>query len=120
MADRKAPAVSDHKKLRGPEKAAVILLALGEEHAALWEKLDDEEIKELSHAMSNLGPVASTAVEGLIVEFVGQLSSTGALRGSFDATQKLLQSFLPADRVDSVMEEIRGPAGAPCGTSSAM
>ena len=40
-------AVEDPKKLTGPEKAAIILLALGEDHHKLWESLDEDEIKEI-------------------------------------------------------------------------
>ncbi len=107
----KKAVVDDITKLMGAEKAAIILLALGEENHKLWEMMDDEEIKEVSQAMSNLGSVTASAVERLIVDFVGQMSSTGSLMGSFDATQRLLNSFLPDDKVESVMEEIRGPAG---------
>src|SRR6266566_2148160 len=35
----------------------------------------------------------------------------GALMGNFDATERLLQQYLPPDRVTGIMEEIRGPAG---------
>jgi flagellar motor switch protein FliG len=104
-------AVTDASRLNGPEKAAVILLSLGEEHVALWEALDDEEIKEISQAMSTLGTVAANVVEDLLVEFVSGLSSTGAIMGSFEQTQRLLNSFLPTEKVDALMEEIRGPAG---------
>src|SRR6201996_5108342 len=103
--------VTDVNRLNGAEKAAIILLALGEEHLALWEALDDEEIKEISQAMSTLGTVASYVVEDLLVEFVSGLSSTGAIMGSFEQTQRLLNSFLPSEKVDALMEEIRGPAG---------
>ena len=40
----KGKAVNDASRLTGPEKAAVILLSLGEEHAAIWRALDEEEI----------------------------------------------------------------------------
>ncbi|MGH6979457.1 MAG: flagellar motor switch protein FliG, partial [Brevundimonas sp.] len=103
--------IEDPNKLTGPEKAAVILLALGEENTTLWERLDDEEIKEISQAMATLGTVSAEVVETLLVEFVSGLSGSGAVMGSFEQTQKLLASFLPQDRVDGLMEEIRGPAG---------
>lgn len=103
--------IDDPNRLSGPEKAAVILLALGEETHGLWENLDEEEIREVSSAMSNLGSISANAVEKLIVDFVGQMSSTGSLMGSFEATQRLLGSFLPGDKVESIMEELRGPAG---------
>lgn len=98
-------------RLTGPEKAAVILLALGEEHAQVWKQLDEDEIKEISQAMASLGTVSSQAVEDLLVEFVSGVAGTGALMGSFEQTQKLLASIMPSEKVDQLMEEIRGPAG---------
>jgi flagellar motor switch protein FliG len=104
-------AVNDVKNLSGPEKAAIVLLALGEEHTKIWEALDDEEIKEVSQAMAGLGTVSASVVEDLLVEFVSGMSSTGAIMGSYEQTQRLLASFMPQDKVDALMEEIRGPAG---------
>lgn len=108
----KSAARDDVKSLSGPEKAAVLMLALGEEASApIWKSLDDEEIKEVSQIMSNLGTVSSSLVEKLLVDFVSQLSSTGTIMGTFDSTERLLIKVLPKDRVGSIMEEIRGPAG---------
>ncbi|CAN5278848.1 flagellar motor switch protein FliG [soil metagenome] len=107
----KKAAVDDAKKLTGPEKAAVILLSLGEEHTQLWKGLDEDEIKEISQAMATLGTVSATVVEELLVEFVSGMSGSGAVMGSFEQTQRLLAAFMPSDRVDGLMEEIRGPAG---------
>jgi flagellar motor switch protein FliG len=103
--------IDDAKKLTGPEKAAVVLLALGEDHTRLWEALDEEEIKTVSQAMSSLGTVSSQVVEDLLIEFVSGMSGSGAVMGSFDQTQRLLAAFMPKDRVEGMMEEIRGPAG---------
>ena len=104
--------MDDYGKLSGPQKAAIFMMAIGEESAAaLFAIMDDEEIRELSQSMSNLGAVSSLMVERLFVEFADQLSGTGSLIGSFSSTERLLMSALPADRVGQVMEEIRGPAG---------
>ena len=107
----KKSSVDDARKLTGPEKAAVILLSLGEEHTTLWKHLDDDEIKEISQAMATLGTVSAQVVEELLVEFVSGMSGSGAVMGSFEQTQRLLASFMPSDRVEGLMEEIRGPAG---------
>ncbi|HWU79982.1 MAG TPA: flagellar motor switch protein FliG [Caulobacter sp.] len=104
-------AVNDVKNLSGPEKAAIVLLALGEDHTKIWEALDDEEIKEVSQAMAGLGTVSASVVEELLVEFVSGMSSTGAIMGSYEQTQRLLAAFMPQEKVDALMEEIRGPAG---------
>ncbi|KPF81366.1 flagellar motor switch protein FliG [Brevundimonas sp. AAP58] len=110
MVSKKA-SVDDAKKLSGPEKAAVILLALGEDHTRLWQSLDDDEVKEISQAMAALGTVSASVVEELMVEFVSGMSGSGSVMGSFEQTQRLLASFMPPERVEGLMEEIRGPAG---------
>ena len=107
----KGKAITDPSRLTGPEKAAVILLSLGEDHTVIWQQLDDEEIKEISQAMSSLGTVAANVVEELLVEFVSGMSNSGTIMGSFEQTQRLLGSFLPPEKVEALMEEIRGPAG---------
>ena len=107
----KKQGVDDPRRLTGPEKAAVILLALGEEHTALWQSLDEDEIKEISQAMAGLGTVNANVVEELMVEFVSGMSGAGTLVGSYDQTQRMLAAFMPSDRVEALLEEIRGPAG---------
>jgi flagellar motor switch protein FliG len=106
----KSKAIVDPSRLSGPEKAAVVLLALGEDHAGVWRQLDEEEIKVISQAMAGLGQVTSSVVEDLLVEFVSGMGG-GAITGSVELTQKLLASIMPGEKVDSLMEEIRGPAG---------
>ncbi|MBI1207815.1 MAG: flagellar motor switch protein FliG [Azospirillum sp.] len=102
----------DYRTLTGPEKAAIMMLALGEEHAAkLFTHMDDEEIKELSQTMANLGTVSSNLIERLFVEFAEQMSATGSLVGTYESTERLLTKVLQKDKVDQIMEDIRGPAG---------
>lgn len=108
---RKKSAIDDAERLSGPEKAAIVMLALGEEHTKLWEALDEEEIREISQVMSNLGTVNASAVEALLVDFVSGMSAGGAIMGSYEQTQRLLSAFMPAERVEALMDEIRGPAG---------
>ncbi len=98
--------------LSGQEKAAVLLLSLGEEYGQqLWTMMDDDEIREISQVMASLGTITSKLVEQLLLDFVSQMSTTGALVGSYESTERLLKGLLPDDRVQFVMDEIRGPAG---------
>lgn len=102
----------DYRTLSGTEKAAIFMLSIGEEHTAkLFEFMDDEEIMEISQTMANLGKVNANIVERLFVDFAEQMSSTGSLIGTMDSTERLLQKVLGKDKVDSIMEELRGPAG---------
>jgi flagellar motor switch protein FliG len=98
--------------LSGPKRAAIMMLALGEQYGGkVWSMLDDDEVRELSVVMSSLGTVEADVVEDLMLEFVSRMSASGALMGNFDATERLLQQYLPTDRVAGIMDEIRGPAG---------
>jgi len=100
------------RRLKGPQRAAVLMFALGEQHGEkVWKLLDDDELRQLSTVMSSLGTVEAESVESLIIEFVGHLSASGALLGNFEATERLLVQYLPPDRVANIMEEVRGPAG---------
>jgi len=101
-----------YRNLSGDEKAAVLLLSLGPDYGKpILEELDEMEIKILSRAMVRVGAVTQDMVDSLFVEFVTGVSANGSVAGNSETTQRLLLSFLPAERVDSIMEEIRGPAG---------
>ncbi|MDY0009135.1 MAG: flagellar motor switch protein FliG [Bdellovibrionales bacterium] len=102
----------DYRTLTGTEKASILLLSLGEEYTAkIFEQLDEEEILHLSHTMSNLGKVSSTVIERLFIEFAESITSTNSLVGTLDSTERLLAKVLGKDKVQNIMEEIRGPAG---------
>src|SRR6478672_6291 len=76
------------RKLTGPERAAVLMLSLGEQYGAkIFSLLDDDELREISIVMSSLGTIEAESVE------------------------QLLKQYLPAERVGGIMDEIRGPAG---------
>ena len=102
----------EYRSLTGPEKAALLVMSIGEDYAArLFTTMEDDEIKEISQVMANLGTVSSQIIERLFVEFADQISSTGSLVGNLQNTERLLSKVLDRDRVENIMEEIRGPAG---------
>ena len=103
---------SDYRSLNGAQKAAVLLLTLGEEQCTrLFSMMHEDEIKEISSAMSQLGAIRSDVVERLCGDFSDHLGGSGNIVGSFENTERLLMKTLPRDRVSQIMEEIRGPAG---------
>lgn len=102
----------DANKMTGQQRAAIFLMLLGEEHASkLISMMDDEEIKEISATMSSLGQISSETVERLCLDFAEQMSAAGVVVGSLDSTERFLTRALGKGKVDSIMEEIRGPAG---------
>ncbi|MDX2072752.1 MAG: flagellar motor switch protein FliG [Alphaproteobacteria bacterium] len=107
-----APKKEEKGKVSGAQKAAIFLMALGEEAAVkLFSMMEEDEIREISNIMSSLGQVPSDTAEKLFLEFNEQVSASGALVGNYDSTERLLVKALGKGRVDSIMEEIRGPAG---------
>jgi flagellar motor switch protein FliG len=110
MAD--VPKSDEYRALSGPQKAAILMLALGEEHCSrLFALMHEDEIKEISAAMAQLGSVRAEVVERLCLDFADNMSSAGNLVGSYESTERLLQKALPPERATQIMEEIRGPAG---------
>src|SRR3569623_172058 len=100
------------RELTGDEKAAVLLLSLGPDFGRpILEELDEMEVKALSRTMVRMGAITQEMLDSLFAEFVTHISANGTVAGNSDTTQRLLLSFLPPDRVDAIMEEIRGPAG---------
>ena len=102
----------DFRSLTGLQKAAIFMLSIGQVNSAkLFERMEDEEIRDISLAMVSLGSVSATIIERLFDEFSGLLSSAGGLIGSNAATEKLLLGSMSADRVSEIMGEISGPEG---------
>ena len=98
--------------LTGAQRAAALLLVLGEEKAAaLLERLYDDEVRDISAAMVTIGTLQASAVEKLCTDFASELGTAGSLVGGWEATERMLQRFLPKDRVTQIMQDIRGPAG---------
>src|ERR1700749_1410621 len=108
----KRQAGKEKVEVPGPKRAAMLMLALGEQYGGkVWSLLDDDEVRELWLAMSTLGTVEADTVEDMLLEFVSRMSASGALMGNFDATERLREQYLSAGRVNGIMDEIRGPAG---------
>lgn len=114
MALPTAPSASkdDYRKLTGAQRSAILLMSVDEESATkIFNMMDDEEIKEISSTMASLGTVSAETVERLFLDFVESMSNSGVVIGTYDSTERLLMKALGKDRVDNIMEDIRGPAG---------
>jgi flagellar motor switch protein FliG len=100
------------KRFSQRERAAALMLALGQDYGApIWEQLSVEEMKELSAAMSQLGRVPAAVVEHLLLQFTTEISSLASCHGSFESTERLLAGMMPPEKVRDIMEDIRGPSG---------
>jgi flagellar motor switch protein FliG len=98
-------------ELPGPQRAALFLLMLGEQHGRpLWSMLDEEEVRTISHAMAQLGTVDASTVDRLIVDFIHRISNS-SVSGSVERTEQLLMKVFPPDQVATIMAEIYNTSG---------
>ncbi len=107
------PATRDeYRKLSGVQKAAIFIMSVGEETAGkIFSQLQEDEIRDITHAISTLGQVNSDVIERLFSEFMETMGDSGNVIGSYDMAERLLTKALGKEKVASIMEEIRGPAG---------
>ena len=85
----------------GVERAAVLMMLVGEEEAAaILQKLDPEEVRLLGKAMFAVADVSEQAVEDVIDDFVGRARERSSI------------SFDPRPKIEAVMNKALGPAKA--------
>src|SRR3546814_13486957 len=101
----------DLQSMSGPEKAALLMLAVGEDNAArLFSMMDDDELRELSQAMANLGTVTSELIEQILVEFADRITTTGSVTGNYDSSERMLLKVRDKETVHGSLDKIRDPA----------
>jgi flagellar motor switch protein FliG len=99
-------------QLTGPRKAAILMLAVGEQRAAqIFSFMDDYEIRDISREMAGLGNVTGEEMEQTLSDFGESVGGGGSVVGGWGTTERYLKSFLKEDRVKELMDEMRGPAG---------
>ncbi len=95
-------------KFTGPQKAAILLLAFGEEISAeIFKHMTEFEIKRVGSAMSRLGRIDSDAMDLVMDEFYTILQSNKKyFLGSNDFTRRLIQSAFRNDEANSLIDEL--------------
>lgn len=102
----------ENKKLTGAQRVAVVLLSLPEEETLkIFANLSEDEIKEVSYAMSNLGLVGQSAIQAVMSEFNSEMANNSVFLGNLTTTEKILSKFLDKEQLRGIMEDIRGPQG---------
>ena len=97
--------ISDPESISGRQRVAILMLALGSEHSAkLLGMMHEDEIKEVSTAMTVLGAVKANVVEQLCQKFTEGIGQQGDLTGSYEITEQLLRQALPPDSARQIME----------------
>ena len=100
-------------KLNGSEKAAILLLNVGEELAAkVLQKMAEDEIQHLGNYMASIGVVAHDTAKKVNQEFLARLAggpSRGFNVGNVASVRKLLEAALGAEQAEGVIANLSGP-----------
>lgn len=100
----------------GVEKAAVLMMLVGdEEAAAILQKLEPDEVRQLGKAMFAVADVAEPQVENVLDEFVGKAKDKNTI--GFDPRpqiESMMNKALGADKAENVLSRIT-PREEACG-----
>ena len=100
------------KKYTGPEKAAILLMSLGEETAAsVLSNLDEREIQQLGNYMSSLGDVDVPSMDSITKEFYDAVDTgTGGLGiGGMDFLRTTLMKAMDPAKATEILNNITSP-----------
>ena len=91
----------------GVEKAAILLLSLGQDEAAeVLKNLGPKEVQKLGHAMAALKQVPRERVEAVIEEFSAQAAKGTPVAVDNEAIKSMLNKALGDDRAASLISRI--------------
>ncbi|QAY96185.1 flagellar motor switch protein FliG [Methylovirgula ligni] len=96
-------------QLNGPAKVAALLLAMGKPLASrLLKHFDQDELREITRSVAELGVVSMPVIEETIEEFAGNfVKGTGLMISPGDA-EHLLSGLLSPEEISDIMSDVTG------------
>jgi flagellar motor switch protein FliG len=96
-------------KMSGPQKAAVVLLAMGTEATAeVFKHLSEREIEALAREMTALGQVPVAETEKIVEEFHSTaLAASSMIRGDEDIARSMLVKTLGTDSGRKIFDRVQ-------------
>lgn len=94
--------------MTGADKAAILLLYLGNEVTAkVFEQMDDEDIKKISKSMGRLGHVARSTIMEVVESFTTIINpESGIFSQGEEFVRKILEKALGPAKAEMLMEEL--------------
>ena len=104
-----ASRVKTHENLSGPQKGAVLCMALGTERAArVLQQLTPSEVEMVSREIASLPSVGTETVTSVLEEFTHVSKAVEAVaRGGVEYAQQVLEQALGPNRARAVLEKIQ-------------
>jgi flagellar motor switch protein FliG len=105
MVDAKA---ADGGKIAGPERAAILLMSLGENEAAqVLKHMGAKDVQRVGQAMASLANVSRERVETVVTRFVTELDTQTSIGvGSDEYVRRVLVGALGEDKAGSLIDRI--------------
>ncbi len=99
------------REYTGPEKSAILLLALGEDIAPLvFKYMNDQEIQRISNYMSYIRNVDLETVNEILEEFAEMTGSVGGMiAGGKEYVRKLLERALEPQKAEWIINNLSIP-----------
>ncbi len=104
--------MAEEKHYTGPEKAAIFLMALGEEGAAkIMAEMEEREIQSIGNYMSTIGEVELSSVDGITHEFYKNMAGGGGGLGisGLDFLRTTLMRALDPAKATEILNNITTP-----------
>jgi len=93
-------------KISGPQKAAILLVTLGDRLGGeILKQLNEEEVKVVSKAIARLEKVTPNQTEAVLEEFC-QSALSGAGRGGFDSAKRMLANAFGPEGAKRLAENL--------------
>ncbi len=108
MPPEAAATASEEKDYSGLERTALLLLGLGERHAAeILKHMGPKEVQEIGMAMANLPNITIPMMRDVLEDFIDSVGSHTSLKlGADDYIRKLLNAALGPDKASSIIDRI--------------
>ncbi len=99
-------------KISGSQKAAILLVALGERLGGeILKQLNDDEVKAVSKAIARLDKVTPNQTESVLEEFCQSASQNGSRRGGFDYAKRMLANAFGPEGAKRIAEHLPKAGG---------
>lgn len=94
-------------RLRGPQKAAALMLAIDKSVAKIvFARLEDFEVKKVTDAMFELGVLHQDTTTNILNEFIRNVASGGSLSTSTEEIKAMLSETLDEKRASEIIQSM--------------
>ena len=98
--------------LTWPERATIVLIALGPDTAASFLKdLGEDNIRRFARAVSRMREIPHAVVDDVLTDFMDTLGDEMSVRGGMDEAKRFLGQVMDGDSVNRILEDLDGRGG---------